>query len=62
MIRKVRMELKKEGVAEIVPRRLKKMGPCPGKTTSELFAKRQDTSRQGLDEKVPDTKWKQSRP
>ena len=43
------LEVKQQGLVKLLPRRVSKMGPRPGKTTSELWKKKSSNSRQKLD-------------
>ena len=53
-------KLKREGVAGLVPKRLKKRGARPGNTTKELWTKRQD--QHNLDNSGPAGVWQQLPP
>ena len=55
------VRLKEEGLHKVVPRRLKRKGPCPGSTTPELSTKVKmniDDKGGGEDVDQQDTKWR----
>ena len=62
-------ELKKDGLLSLVPKRKKKKGPRPGKTTEELWKKKGQTEVPGpktddnnLDKKRTESKWEDTIP